>query len=226
MNSAASDLIDAIVDVAGWMQARGIVLPNDLTQTIANLKTEAHYDRVLRRAVRDLYTSKIDESEFIDIQIRLVEEQFGRAWREGARDVDFNPENMTDDDMTVLAERVETEKDRILDYAQSVLDAREAGNPVDPLVVRADMWAARYPEVRDAARAHFGGRMHLRWQYGPTEHCDDCLRLNGTVAEAREWEQARQRGIYPRSAELACHGFNCACELIPTDDELTGEIPL
>jgi hypothetical protein len=193
---------------------------------MAALKTQGFYERALNQAVRDLYNGRIPDSEFIDKQIYLVEEQFPRAWREGARDVDFNPANMTEGDTAILQERITAEQDHILDFAQAIMDAAKEGQPIDPLLARADLWAARYPEVVNAARVHFGGRMHLVWNVGPTEHCRNCLALDGVVAEASEWEQARASGIYPKSPELACHGYNCACELNPTDDEITeGGIP-
>lgn len=183
----------------------------------AAYKTEAYYERALNRAVLDFYQGG-DAGAFIDKMLYLIDEQFGRAWREGARDVGYNPQDFTEEDDAVLQERINAEREFILDYADRIEKAREAGDPVKPFQDRVSLWAGRYNEVRDQARAHFGGKEQmLIWRVGPTEHCDTCQTLDGTIAPASEWEEAHGRGIYPKSPELDCHGFRCQCELYVTD---------
>jgi hypothetical protein len=90
---------------------------------------------------------------------------------------------------------------------------------------RADMWSNRYNDVINQARLHFGGIQLLEWVRGPTsDGCDDCIALDGIVATANEWEAS---GWRTQSQELACHGFNCLCQLKPTDKKRTrGGIPI
>jgi hypothetical protein len=193
------------------------------------LKTVAYYERSLNRAVLDFYGGSIDESAFIDKMIYLIEEQFGRAWREGARDVGFNPDDISEGETEFLQARMDREMEHILDFAQGIQDAAANGEPVKPFQDRVPMWAGRYDEVRDAARTHYSAVLgkNLIWHVGPTEHCETCLALDGVVATADEWEAARSRGIYPKSPELECHGFHCQCELTPTDEKPTeGGIPV
>jgi len=57
------------------------------------------------------------------------------------------------------------------------------------------------------------------WLVGPTEHCDDCRNLNGSVLTGPEW---RELGIYPQSRDLECRGFNCQCILEETDQRSHG----
>lgn len=205
------------------MQARDNLLAAVRLVTAA-LKTEAFYSRALRNAVRDLYRGG-DAGAFIDRLSTLVEDQFRRAWNEGARDAGFTGE-MTDDDLLPLIDRMAAEQEYMYAYADAIEQAGKDGSPIAPLYERADMWAARYKEIRDWARVHFGGKKRYRWVVGPTEHCEDCARLSGTVATGEAWEEARARGIYPQARDLECGGWRCQCSLQPTDEPPTGEIPL
>jgi hypothetical protein len=193
----------------------------------AALRTVNYYERTLNRAVLGFYRGDIEAGAFIDRMLSLIEDQFRRAWNEGARDVGYSPQQMTDDDLLVLLERTEQEKEYILDFAAGIEKARFEGGDVRPFQDRVGMWAGRYNEVRDMARAHFGGKTRLAWTLGLSEHCESCLRLDGVVATAEDWAAARARGIYPRSRSLACGGYRCQCSLEPTTAPLTpGGIPL
>lgn len=187
-------------------------------------KTEAFYRRALRSAVRELYRGG-DAGEFVDTLAALIEEQFRRAWNEGARDAGFTGE-MTDEDLLPLIERMAAEQEHMYAFADAIEKAGKDGAPIAPLYERADMWASRYNEIRDWARVHFGGKKRYKWVVGNTEHCEDCLALNGAVATGEAWEEARGRGVYPQSRDLECGGWRCQCELRPTDDPVTGEIPV
>ena len=64
------------------------------------------------------------------------------------------------------------------------------------------------------------GDPFLEWRYGPTEHCADCLRLNGQIHRASEW---RQSGYRPQGSNLECGGFHCQCELVSAKGPSKGE---
>jgi len=192
------------------------------------VKTEGYYARVLDRAVRDLYAGEMNEGEFIDEQIRLIEEQFRRAWNEGMRNVGLDPEkDLTDEWEMVLLEQIDKEQEFILDYADAIIEAREAAAPIDPLRGRVDLWVNRYPEMTHLAEITCGGESRLLWRLGATEeHCNTCYTLDGTVATAEEWEAS---GYHPQGApndKLECGGWRCDCSLEPTDEPATeGGIP-
>jgi hypothetical protein len=129
---------------------------------------------------------------------------------------------MEDDDLLVLEERIEQEQEFILGFASDIETARMEQKPIAPLYNRVDMWANRYNDVKNQAIVHFGKRTKLEWQLGETEeHCGTCAELNGTVAFAYEWEQA---GLRPQNAPndmLECGGWQCGCQLTPTDKRRT-----
>lgn len=177
-------------------------------------KTEAYYSRVLSKAVRDLYNGAIDEGEFIDIQIRLTEEQLARAWRGGARDVGIEPEDMSEEDIAELQGIIDREQEYILNFAADILDARQEKKSIDALLFRASLWAERFTDVYNQAKIYFGGKIRLVWNlgYGVENHCPICPRLNGIVAFAEEWEEA---DIHPQFH----HG--CECTVDPTEERRT-----
>ena len=146
-----------------------------------------------------------------------MDDQFRRAWNEGARDVGFEPADMTDDDKLEYMLRAEQEKEHILGFADAVEQAFSKDVPIDAMYSRADMWSQRYREVQIQARTYFGGKQRLEWVLGASEHCSSCLTLAGTVATADEWDIARGRGVYPKSNSLECGGFHCQCSLQPTN---------
>lgn len=193
-----------------------------LSQVVLATKTVYFYTRVLWQAVRQLYNWEITDGQFIDTQIRLIEEQLTRAWNAGARDMGVDPDEMTDGDLATLQAIKDNEYQYVLRLAQDVVNARAFKTGVDQFRSRVDLWANRYNETESRARIHFGGKQRLIWELGPTEeHCKTgdrpgkvgCADLAGMVAYAEEWEQAQ---IAPQSGVLACEGWRCGCKLKPT----------
>lgn len=60
------------------------------------------------------------------------------------------------------------------------------------------------------------------WVYGDTEHCQDCLKLNGQRHRLKEYDQ---RGWLPQSDKLDCKGFNCKCKLVKVAGRARGTWP-
>jgi len=211
--------------MTSYSQARRNLI-NAVLVVMDATKTVAYFQRALNRAVLDFYRDDITAFDFVDTMIRLIEDQFRRAWNEGARAVGYDPEDMTFDDQFTLLSRIEREKEYILDFAGAIENARLNEQPVGPLQARVPMWANRYNEVVSYSQTYFGKLERFEWVLGPTEHCDSCLTLAGTVATGQQWVDARATGIYPQSNQLQCGGYNCQCELRKTDKPLTsGNIP-
>ncbi|MFA6204293.1 MAG: hypothetical protein WC710_14040 [Gallionella sp.] len=136
------------------------------------------------------------------------------AWEEGAASVDVAKEDFSPEDKDEIAEIIDTEKS----YVSGLLDFMDgiANDPKAKLTdadYRLDMWANRYQDVVSQAMIYFGGKIRLAWVLGEAEHCETCLALSRIVAWAKEWDES---GIKPKDQRLACHGFNCACEMEET----------
>lgn len=188
-------------------------------------KTEGTYRRQLWRVIRDLYNQEIDEYVFVDDMADYIDNQFTRAWNQGARDMNVLPNQMKDEDIAELARLIEQERYYMLRLADDILHARiKPDGSIEPFRRRADLWANRYNEIVGLAHVWFGGKMALEWIYGDTvDHCDDCSKLAGVVATADDWKAS---GWKPQSRDLECGGWNCRCSLVATTKPLSGSIPV
>lgn len=202
----------SVVEVIDRLSETVTLSPERKAQMIW-LKTAQFYEFSLQRAIRDLYNSG-NVGAYIDHHSRLINEQLTKAWREGMKEVDMNPDEMTDEEKSRLQEIIDREEDQVLDFAQEIIDARDAGTP--PPTSRAALWANRYREVVNIAKTMASKDGKFEWVLGPTEHCKSCLKLSGIVKRGSAWQKA---GIFPQQApnpNLECGGWNCQCELVET----------
>ena len=185
-----------------------------------NAKTYDYMLSHVDKYVRDLYNGNMSRDEFIDSMASLIEAQLRRAWNEGMRNNDLDPQkDMTDEWEQEYQNLVLDQFNYIESYADDILEGKENGAGVDQFRSRAQLWANRYNETVSISEVVTAGKGDkLQWALGATEeHCDTCLRLNGIVAYASEWEDL---GVYPQNAPnelLECGGWRCDCSLIPTD---------
>ena len=180
-------------------------------------KTYDYYLATIQNLVRNLYDGYIG-GEFRDILSNLVLGQLSQAFEQAARDNGVLELNQ--DMFNRLMDMVTSERLHIEDFYRAVVDARVDKTGIEPLLVRADLWARRWQDAYNEAtrmiEAERGGK--LVWRLGATEqHCTTCAALNNLVAFASEWEQARLRPQSPPNGALECGGWRCDCVLEPTD---------
>src|SRR3990167_7441782 len=76
-------LLAGLRQAGAYLEAHNLTLPLRLAAELSRvLKTVQYYERALRGAVLGLYRGEIDGIEFVGEMIRLIEEQFRRAWNE------------------------------------------------------------------------------------------------------------------------------------------------
>ena len=125
---AKHNLTRQVLSVADYVKSLGIVLPADLAANINAIKTEAYYERALNRDVLDFYRGDMDSGEFIEDMVQLIEGQFTRAWNEGMRNNDLDPEkDMTDDWEGILQEAIDNAKEAIALMLKAMI---EDGDPI------------------------------------------------------------------------------------------------
>jgi len=199
-------------------------LPDDLMAEIEALKTFEYYQRVLNKDVLQLYRGDMTEAEFIDDMVRLIDEQFTRAFNEGMRLNELDPaKDMKPEWEDLLQERKLKEFDYVDNYAAEIVKAAKEGADVAPFQARVDMWANRYGEIVSWAQIITRPEDRYKWVVGPTEHCSDCAMLNGIVATGADWIAS---GWQPQGSMLECGGFRCQCSLVYTEEKVTeGGIP-
>jgi hypothetical protein len=202
-------------------QAR-VNLINAVRLVVDATKTVEYFTRVLSGMVRDLYRGDIEEGDFVDRLAQLVQDQLTRAWNEGMRTNDLDPEqDMEPEWQVILDDIIANEYNYVDQFAADIIAARDEQADWQPLLSRADLWANRYNDVVNQAIITTK-EQKLLWVMGSTEkHCDTCGKLNGIIAFASIWDEL---GVYPQRPEndkIECGGWNCLCELIPTSNRQT-----
>jgi len=88
---------------------------------------------------------------------------------------------------------------------------------------RLKLWENAVAAIYEQGKLYQPG-VRLRWDMNPLkEHCRDCVALNGKVHTAETW---RALGIYPKSHDLECGGWNCGCSWTETNEPLSvGAMP-
>ncbi len=184
--------------------------------------TEVSYKAGIYDAAK-LYWKEGSRGNFLTRMNALVKFGLNDAWVIGAADAGVERDEFQPVDNEIIAGIIAEEKSHIAGLLDFIDDI--ANNPertLESTYYRLDMWALRFPDVVDRARLHFGKKLRLVWDLGPTHedcHTGDrpggvgCLDLSGIVAFAYEWAEA---GIEPKSSLLSCAGVNCQCRLNPT----------
>jgi hypothetical protein len=204
------------------MKDRFLVNVEDLKITmpvkLIDLKTYDYFLSTLTRMITAVYNGNMG-GDFIDVMANLISGQltqaFNQAWKDEENEGDL-PDYLTGP----LEEMILSEYDHVDGLYKDTVDARVDKTPIDPLLVRAAMWANRWTDAYNTAVALItkeqGGNMI--WKLGETEqHCPECASLNGITARASEWDQLGVHPQQPPNEILTCGGWQCDCSLESTD---------
>lgn len=200
-----------------------VLLTDPRAALYMEFKSYEYFRNTLRRLVRTLYDGWIG-GDFVQTMSNLITGQIidahVRAWFDETGGEENPPLYLQ-----LHAQSMAQKQEQFIEpYYVAILDARIEQSSIEPLLVRADMWANRYNEAyNDAVKfiaEQSGGK--LEWFYDPEkEHCDTCASLNGIVAFATDWTAS---GFKPQAAPnnmLDCGGWQCGCELRTTDKRRT-----
>lgn len=179
------------------------------------------YDYMLKQIiglVRGVYSGNVG-GQFIDTMASLISGQltqaYEQAWKDEGDGSEF-PEYLN----APLEDEILKQYDFVDGFYRAIVDARIDKTSIDPLLVRAELWANAYSTAYENATsiitAETGGKEE--WVLGATEeHCPECADLNGIVAFAKEWDTLNVRPKNPPNNKLTCGGWRCDCERRPTD---------
>lgn len=202
-------------------------MPPKIKITSPSSKGTVNYRRGLRAAIRGLWGGVFDRIQFWDAMSSTIWRGLTTAWHLGAQDCGIAPDELSPQELVALQKAIDYEHLWIGGLANAIeANSKAKKGKLTPLLRRAEVWIGRWEGVRSAARVMACGDKKLEWVLGPTEHCRSCLALSGKVKRASWW---RENGILPRvhgAWWLACHGFRCQCQLLPTDKPLSrGRMP-
>jgi len=215
-------LLLIVVPIADHLAKKG-VFPAGNERLTEAIKSEAYYNRELRRMVKNFYNGYLTDLDFIGVFANIIFGQTLRAYMEGLLKVGFDTNNMTGAMYAEIDEIRRNEENFVLDFIQQIKDARDAETGFEQFFPRVDVWTNRYPDIVN--RGVLAGAQHtgvlLEWKLGVADHCATCVSLDGTVALAYQWSVSGFRPQSPPNDMLECGGWNCQCTLEPTDKPAT-----
>jgi hypothetical protein len=174
--------------------------------------------------VRGLWSGDFDYFTFYDQMMLSIERGFTQAWYEGAAMYGIKPSELTDIEHNALRSEIVKETNFIDALGQAVIARnRMSGGKLEPLYARTELWVSAYNRVMTLASTYAAADQKLEFLLGNSkEHCVDCVKYNGRVYRASTW---RKYDIAPRSYRLACRGYHCRCEFVPTSKRCTPGFP-
>lgn len=149
------------------------------------------------------------------IVLRSLISRYGNmAYEDGLTDGGVSPRDKTDEDRETVRQLTREQSVFVTAFANSLY---RKGVSVGDLNRRASMWYNKSvaPFYRAGLRSANRNGM-FEWALGPTEHCSDCLRLNGQRHRMKDWIRT---GWVPQADKLECKGFNCQCKLTPAQGQ-------
>lgn len=187
------------------------------------------YRMALRGAVRGLWAGALDADQFHDQVRAAVNRELPIAWLEGSRGCGLeSEEDYTPEEWTALGNAIQAELSHVADLALFVQQNDKAHDgTLETCLTRLDLWVPRYTDMQNQARLMVCGDEKLEWIYGDTLHCESCLALHGCVKRASYWRKVDVKPQSPPNYSLICQGWNCQCQLLPTDKPITkGPLPV
>jgi hypothetical protein len=193
-------------------------LPSEWTKAVGSgevtlqSKSLSTYNTSLVRLAKAYVNGEITKWAFKDAMKAEIARQFKLAWQAGLRELGgettMGKGSQADELERLLAE----EYGYVQEFADAVESKNKALGLVPEIVNRLELWANAFNRIKNRALLLLAGDRLLQWQYGDTEHCGDCLRLNGTIKKASEWAAYPMQ---PQGRDLACGGWNCKCRFVP-----------
>jgi len=178
------------------------------------------YQRTIHSAFYGLWSGAIDQSNFISVMENTIDIGLRRAWRDGMREVGLDWEDRTQEEDIALSEMIIEQWGHVPEVSGWIVERdKESGGLLRDLSYRESLWINAYQQAYNKALQMAQSDPKLEWIYGDTiKHCADCSKYSGKVKRASYWQKI---GASPQSPTLSCKGYNCDCELRPTDKPLS-----
>ena len=188
-----------------------------MTERLA--ETLPAFRMAIRANIERLWSGRGSLERFLRDMVADIERELTNAWYEGAAEMGVAAEELSSIEKRALAIAINEQVIHVTDFGAYIVEhSKKNKGQLTPLLFRGDMWINAYNRVQNQARILAGADRKLMWVRGPTrDSCRDCLRYDGRVYRASTWSG---HGISTQNPRLACHGYNCLCQLIPTDAPL------
>jgi hypothetical protein len=179
--------------------------------------TRLDFEDGLEDLIADARAKDITRNAFSRRLRALIGTAARKAYIDGLNDGGVQTDSLDDDEQLRFVQMLGGQSGYVTDFARTlydtgISDAQAAQKPA--------MWFNKTIEpFYDAGVLSADRNGMYEWVYGDTEHCKDCLRLNGQVHRFKDW---LAKGWQPASSRLFCKGFNCRCRLVKTTERAKG----
>ena len=183
------------------------------------IKTETIYEETLKRLARKLWEGSFDALDFVEEMDYAIREGLTNAVYDVLASLNMTPAELSFEERVKLLEFIGNNVDRVWRLASWIEQNRRGISALATIYSRIQMWARQYRKTANFFKKLLGGTIKYKWIWSPKkEHCKDCEKLNGRVYRANVWVRY---DIEPQSPRLACGGYRCGCDLIPTTENAT-----
>lgn len=192
-------------------------IENDMPQ---EQKTFSDYRRSLRALTRGYWNGELAAFDFVDGMVSAINRHFEQAWEEVEKQYGIATDERTEDSQQRLNLAINTEISYITGFADAIAaNSKANGGALQPLLGRAELWAAGYDRTITLAQSVMGGNLKLKWIRDPEkDSCGDCIQYDGLIFYQSEWEEA---GVRPKGDMLECKGILCGCTWEVTKERKT-----
>ena len=195
---------------------------------VAEQANAGSYARDIRGVVRALWSGAIDYDQAFAIMLDTIRLGLTAAWHEGAKECGILPAELSPEERTELLALIANEQSHIgglLSYVDA--GSKKNGGKLRDVLPRAALWGLRYGDVATRARLMACADQKGEWVVGPTkEHCDTCASMSGKVKRFSHWKERGPHPRHPPNDTIQCQGWQCLCEILPTDKPLSkGPLP-
>jgi hypothetical protein len=209
-------------DIIPFLKGRALWIA--ASQQEAEYKSYEYMLSQVEKIIRDAYSGKLGTNDFASSMSSLISANVRNAYNTAWADAEYGGGTspyLPDYLESSLQSFIGTAADMQFSYSlySDIMAARRDKIPVENLLSRAPMWAARWNDAYNTAERLINAKLGERMQWiegGTKDKCKVCVSLNGIVAFASVWEDL---GVHPGDApndKITCGGWNCACRLQQT----------
>lgn len=153
-------------------------------------KSLSTFKAAVNASARGLWSGQLDSLSFADSFFSTLRRGLTQSWYEGVKEFGIKPDELSEEELAVLAQKIGDNNQYVGGLADFISQHTKAqGFSFETIKPRLDLWVNRYEEVKELAKSMAGGNRKLKWVIDGGEHCRSCLKLNGRVHRASQWQK-------------------------------------